>query len=144
LAPKALAAGPHTFKVTAGNAQGSVNVTRSFTVASLPSIAVTPPADGGATKVTPTITSAPKSVKPGKKIKLGVNCPDGCKIAVAFKGFAKRLTGSIVVKPGATSVSYSISKSATKAIRKALKAQKTVTATFMINGGSAKKVTIKD
>lgn len=150
-----LTPGAHQVVVTATDQAGNTGTdTRSFTVTAASTGGGgtggtgsagggNPPASGGAAKVTPAITSAPKSAKPGKKIRLGVTCPDGCRIAVAFKGTAKKLTASITVKPGATTVSYSISKSALKAIRKALKSHKKVTAVFTPAGGVAKKVTIK-
>ncbi len=44
--PKALAAGPHTFKLSATNAQGTTNVTSSFTVVAPPTVTINTPADG--------------------------------------------------------------------------------------------------
>ncbi|MGH2906354.1 MAG: hypothetical protein ACRDKI_06235, partial [Solirubrobacterales bacterium] len=59
-AAKTLAAGPHTFKVTATNAAGSGSVTRNFTVAAVPSVTINTPADGSTvgSPVTATFTVA--------------------------------------------------------------------------------------
>lgn len=145
-----LSVGTHQLTVTATDRAGNADTkARNFTVlgtggATNPPGSA-PPAGGGATtRATPVITSAPRFVKLGKKIKLGVACPDGCRIAIVFSGAGKRLTGSIVVKPGATAVSYSISKSGVRAVRKALRSKKKVTATFTPDGGgSAKKVSVR-
>ncbi|MFT4049790.1 MAG: hypothetical protein QM648_08130 [Solirubrobacterales bacterium] len=137
-----LGVGSHQFVVTATDQAGNVGTaTRNFTVTSSP--ADSSPSNSDNPASTPKIISAPKSVKPGKKITLTVSCPDGCTITVSVKGSSiKTIKSKIVVKPGQSTATFRFSSSQSKTIKKMLGKKKSATAKFTL-GGASKSVKIK-
>lgn len=105
----------------------------------------------GGAQPTPQITSAPKKAKLGKTIKLKVSCPLGCTIAPQLKIGKKTVRGvkALTVKPGASSVSFKLSKKVVKKIKKALKKSKRTKVTLKLtpssdgSKGAAKSVRIR-
>lgn len=108
----------------AGNSGGA---TRSFTVVG-----------------SPTITSAPKSVKQGRSIALKLNCPEGCEVKGVLKLGSKKLKlKDAKSQAGFSTVTFRFNKSQKKAIKSALKRGKKVSVVFTPVGGVAITMKIK-
>lgn len=127
-----LGLGAHQFSASSVDLAGNVGTaTRNFTVIAGP----VPGGDSGTPAATQKTLSAPKSAKLGKKIKLKVTCPEGCKVAVAFKtGKGKPVkAGTIVVRPGATTATFTPKRALTRKLKQALAKRKKVVAVFTLD-----------
>lgn len=101
--------------------------------------------------IPPEIRGWPKSAKVGKTIKLKLNCPDGCKLALALKLGGKSVKGikPVSAKPGRESASIKLPSGVVKKIRaaqkksKKTKAQLTITPSSNTKTGRSRKITLK-
>lgn len=108
------------------------------------------PGPGAITPAAPSILSAPKKVKQGKKIALKLSCETGCALALSLKIGKKSVKGlkPVTAKPGVATLNLKLPSKQAKQIKAALKKSKktkivlTITPSSAQGTGEPKRVSI--